>query len=104
MFVVPHDQSVISQVNSLIHTALSHGASDIHLEPTAEYLRVRYRIDGVLYDQNQIAHSIMQQVVSRLKVLGQMNIAEKRLPQDGKFSLTIDSKPVDFRVSTFPSL
>lgn len=104
MFVVPHDQSVISQVDSLIHTALSHGASDIHLEPTAEYLRVRYRIDGVLYDQNQIAHSIMQQVVSRLKVLGQMNIAEKRLPQDGKFSLTIDSKPVDFRVSTFPSL
>lgn len=104
MFVAAQDQSVISQVDSLIHAALSHNASDIHLEPTVEHLRVRYRIDGVLYDQNPIARSIMQQVVSRLKVLGQMNIAEKRLPQDGKFSLTIESKPVDFRVSTFPSL
>ncbi len=104
MFSAVQDQSVISQVDGLIHTALSQEASDIHLEPTADYLRVRYRIDGVLYDQNPIARSIMQQVVSRLKVLGHMNIAEKRLPQDGKFSMTIESKPVDFRVSTFPSL
>ncbi len=104
MFSAVQDQSVISQVDGLIHTALSQEASDIHLEPTADYLRVRYRIDGVLYDQNPIARSIMQQVISRLKVLGHMNIAEKRLPQDGKFSMTIESKPVDFRVSTFPSL
>ncbi len=104
MFSAGQNQSVISQVDGLIHVAISQEASDIHLEPTADHLRVRYRIDGVLYDQNPIARSIMQQVVSRLKVLGHMNIAEKRLPQDGKFSMTIESKPVDFRVSTFPSL
>ncbi len=102
--MITQDQSVISQVDALIHTAFSQDASDVHLEPTADNLRVRYRIDGVLYDQNPVARSIMQQVVSRLKVLGHMNIAEKRLPQDGKFSMVIESKPVDFRVSTFPSL
>lgn len=104
MFAAAQDQSVISQVDSLIHAALAHNASDIHLEPTIESLRVRYRIDGVLYDQNPIARSIMQQVISRLKVLGQMNIAEKRIPQDGTFSVTIENKPIDFRISTFPSL
>ncbi len=98
------DLSVIRQVDSIIETAIAHHASDIHLEPTAEHLRVRFRIDGVLYDQSPVDRSIMQQVVSRLKVLAQMNIAEKRLPLDGKFSMGIEGKPVDFRVSTFPSV
>ena len=98
------DLSVIRQVDSLIHAALNHHASDIHLEPTAQHLRVRFRIDGVLYDQTPVDKSIMLQVISRIKVLAQMNIAEKRLPLDGKFSMTIESAPVDFRASTFPSL
>ena len=98
------NQSVVRQVDALIHSAIEKAASDIHLEPTAHRLRIRFRIDGILYDQSPIEQSIMQQVVSRLKVLAQMNIAEKRLPQDGKFSLSLEGKPIDFRVSTFPSL
>ena len=98
------DQSVVRHVDALIHRAIERNASDIHLEPTAHHLRVRFRLDGVLYDQTSIAKSMMQQVVSRLKVLAKMNIAEKRLPQDGKFYFTVKSKPIDLRVSTFPSL
>lgn len=98
------DQSVVRQVDALINQAIRKGASDIHLEPTARHLRVRMRIDGLLYDQTPIERSIMDQVISRLKVLARMNIAEKRLPQDGKFSLTFEQKPIDIRVSTFPSL
>lgn len=98
------DQSVVRHVDALINQAVEIGASDIHLEPTAHYLRVRFRIDGVLYDQRMIEKTIMQQVISRLKVLALMDIAEKRLPQDGKFGLVIKGKPIDFRLSTFPSL
>ncbi len=98
------DQSVVRQVDALIHQAIERGASDIHLEPTAHFLRVRFRIDGVLFDQKSIEKSIMMQVISRLKVLAHMNIAEKRLPQDGKISMTVTGKPIDLRVSTFPSL
>lgn len=99
-----HDQSVVRQADALINRAIEHNASDIHLEPTAQHLRVRFRIDGVLYDQQSIEKSIMHQLISRLKVLARMNIAEKRLPQDGKFSISSSGKPVDLRISTFPSL
>lgn len=99
-----HDQSVVRQADALINRAIEHNASDIHLEPTAHHLRVRFRIDGVLYDQQSIEKSIMHQLISRLKVLARMNIAEKRLPQDGKFSISSSGKPVDLRISTFPSL
>lgn len=99
-----HDQSVVRQADALIRRAIEQNASDIHLEPTAHHLRVRFRIDGVLYDQSPIEKTIMHQIISRLKVLARMNIAEKRLPQDGKFSISINSTPVDLRISTFPSL
>ncbi len=98
------NQSVVRQVDALVRGAIEKSASDIHLEPTSNHLRIRFRIDGVLYDQSPIERSIMLQTISRLKVLAQMNIAEKRLPQDGKFSLSFEGKPIDFRVSTFPSL
>lgn len=98
------NQSVVRQVDALVRSAIEKSASDIHLEPTSNFLRIRFRIDGVLYDQAHIEQSIMQQTVSRLKVLAQMDIAEKRLPLDGKFSMTFEGKPIDFRVSTFPSL
>jgi type II secretory ATPase GspE/PulE/Tfp pilus assembly ATPase PilB-like protein len=98
------DQSVVRHVDMLINQAVERDASDIHLEPTLNYLRVRFRIDGILYDQPSIEKSIMHQVLSRLKVLAKMNIAEKRLPQDGKFSVMIHGMPIDLRVSTFPSL
>jgi energy-coupling factor transporter ATP-binding protein EcfA2 len=99
-----YNQSVMQQVDSLIKTAIEKSASDIHCEPTAHHLRIRFRIDGILHDQPPIESFIMRQVISRLKVLARMNIAEKRLPQDGKFSMVYDGKPIDFRVSTFPAL
>ena len=96
-------KSVIELVDTLLHNAIAQSASDIHLEPTDQHLRIRSRIDGVLYDQKVIEHADMAQVLSRLKVLARMNIAEKRLPQDGKFGITVDNKPIDLRVSTFPT-
>lgn len=104
MLTTALDQSVVRQVDALMYRAIACHASDIHLEPTAHHLRVRFRIDGVLHDQPSIAASIMQQVISRLKVLAKMNIAEKRLPQDGKFFFMLHHKPIDLRISTFPSL
>lgn len=99
-----YNQSVTQQVDALVKAAIEKSASDIHCEPTSHHLRIRFRIDGILHDQPPLESLIMRQVISRLKVLARMNIAEKRLPQDGKFSIVHDGKPIDFRVSTFPSL
>lgn len=96
------DQSVVHLVDLLLHDAIAKNSSDIHLEPMRDRLRVRYRIDGVLIDQNPIVKSLMAQVISRIKVQAHMNIAEKRVPQDGKFR--IGTQGIDLRVSTFPSL
>lgn len=98
------EHSVISRVNTLIGRAISNRASDIHLESAETNLRVRFRIDGILFDQDPIELAVMQQVVSRVKVLANINIAEKRIPQDGKFSTVFEGHTIDFRVSTFPSL
>lgn len=96
--------TVVQKVDSLLHDAITRHASDIHLEPTKNNLRVRFRIDGVLFDEQSITNEIAQQVISRLKVLAGMNIAQKRIPQDGKMSIQINEQPIDLRVSTFPSL
>lgn len=95
---------VVSLVDAVIHKAIVHGASDIHFEPTDVGLRVRYRIDGVLYDQKSISAVLMSQVLSRIKVLARIDITEKRTPQDGKFSVQDKNRFIDLRVSTFPSL
>jgi|SRR5579872_83301 len=99
-----HNTSVIALVDDILHKAIARGVSDIHFEPTAQGLRVRFRVDGVLIDQPMLAHTLMAQVISRLKVLSQINIAERRMPQDGKFSIQYKGAPIDLRVSTFPSL
>lgn len=98
------DAPAITIVNTLLKTAIGCKASDIHLESTQEGLRVRLRIDGILIDHQRIELSLMPQVLSRIKVLAHINIAEKRIPHDGKFSSQCDTKVVDLRVSTFPSL
>ncbi len=94
---------VINLVDGIIHKAVSDRASDIHIEPDEDKLRVRYRIDGVLIEVLGLNRSIHPAVVSRIKIMSGMNIAEKRVPQDGRFKLVSGGKDVDFRVSTLPT-
>ncbi len=96
--------SIIDRVNDMIGLAIERNASDVHLESTQHGLRVRYRIDGTLYDQPSIEAMNAAQVISRIKILAHNNIAEKRIPQDGKFRLELNNKSVDLRVSTFPAI
>lgn len=96
--------SIIHIVDKLLQNALIQGASDIHFEPEKEMLRVRFRVDGDLYDQMIFSLESMPQIVARLKVLAHIDIAEKRIPQDGKFSVTQGEQAIDFRVSAFPSM
>jgi len=98
------ESSVIQLVDKIVNSAIERGASDIHVEATPQGARVRYRIDGVLYDQGIIPSSLMVQVASRLKILSNINIAEKRIPQDGKFRTKFEGNDIDLRVSTFPSI
>jgi type II secretory ATPase GspE/PulE/Tfp pilus assembly ATPase PilB-like protein len=99
-----HDSSAVAIVDRLLDTAIKMRASDIHLEPLVDGLRVRFRLDGVLHDQPSLSMAVAQQVVSRLKVLSSINIAEKRLPQDGKFQIPYMGRTIDLRISTFPAL
>ena len=98
------NKTVIQIVDSVVRDAVVRGASDVHVESTPEGARVRYRIDGVLYDQNTIDRNFTEQIVSRLKILARINSSEKRVPQDGKFRVSVDGHEIDLRVSTFPSI
>jgi type IV pilus assembly protein PilB len=94
----------VKLVDSLIESAVLYRASDIHIEPYEHILRARFRIDGQLANPQIISGSLLPNVISRLKIMGGMDIAEKRLPQDGHFSLSIHGESVDFRLSTLPAL
>jgi type IV pilus assembly protein PilB len=96
------DASVIQLVHRVIKEAVERGASDVHFEPREEEMRVRYRIDGVLQEAAVIPGSAVPAVVSRVKILSDLDIAERRLPQDGRISLEVASKPIDLRVATLP--
>lgn len=91
-------------VDSILCKAIEVRASDIHLEPSATNLRVRYRIDGILYDQEPVSSEKSLLVLSRLKILSLLDIAERRLPQDGKFIVNFLSRNIDLRVSVFPTI
>lgn len=95
---------VVEMVNQIIYKAAKAGASDIHIEPTREGLTVRFRIDGVLRDSVTIPRSAKAAIISRVKIMSRMDIAEKRLPQDGRFQARVDGKEIDFRVSTLPGV
>ncbi|AEA34095.1 GspE/PulE family protein [Hippea maritima] len=97
------DASVVNLVDSIIAKALTDKASDIHIEPDEDILRVRYRIDGILHEVLSLNKVLHPAVISRIKIMSNMNIAEKRLPQDGRFKLRKNFKDVDFRVSTLPT-
>ena len=94
----------VKLVDSLIESAVLYRASDIHIEPYKYILRARFRIDGQLVNPQNISGSLLPNIISRLKIMGGMNIAEKRLPQDGHFSLNIHGDSIDFRLSTLPTL
>jgi general secretion pathway protein E len=95
---------VVRLVNLLIENALTSHASDIHVEPFEDTLRIRYRIDGVLFDQEAPPRRLQAAVTSRIKIMAEMNIAERRLPQDGRIRVTLQGQRVDIRVSTVPTV
>src|SRR5262245_16414462 len=95
---------VIRTVNNIINRAVEQRASDIHVEPFENELKVRYRIDGVLHDVETPARRLTAALVSRIKIMAKLNIAERRLPQDGRIKLRIMGKEIDLRVSTLPTL
>jgi general secretion pathway protein E len=100
---VSDEAPVIRFVNSLITQGYKERASDIHIEPFETELIVRYRIDGILYEALRPPHKSHAAIVSRIKIMAALNIAEKRLPQDGRFRVRIAGKDVDVRVSTLPT-
>ncbi len=101
---VVEDAPIVKYVNALITQAIQDRASDIHLEPTERDLRVRYRIDGVLHEIMRSPKSIQSGVISRLKIMADINIAERRIPQDGRLSVNANGKKIDLRVATLPTV
>jgi len=93
---------VVKVVNLMINQAISEGASDIHVEPMEKYVRLRYRIDGELKEKNPIPLQLRAQIISRLKIMAGMDIAEKRKPQDGRLQIRFEGREIDLRVSTYP--
>jgi type IV pilus assembly protein PilB len=98
------DAPVIKLVNQLVGQAVERGASDIHLAPDGRELRVRFRVDGVLHDITSVQRRMAAGVISRIKIMAELNIAEKRLPQDGRVGLVVDGRHIDLRVVTLPSV
>ena len=101
---VTEDAPIVRYVNLLILQALNERASDIHVEPTGAELRIRYRIDGVLHDVSTAPRAISAAVITRLKVMADLNVAEHRIPQDGRISLNVGSKGIDLRMATLPTI
>jgi len=98
------DAPVIKLVNSIIAQAVEEGASDIHFEPEGRDMRVRFRIDGVLSESASIPRRMVAGVISRMKIMGDLDIAERRLPQDGRLTLHVEGHAVDIRIVTVPSV
>lgn len=95
---------IVRLVDALLTDALLQGASDIHFEPEAAFVRIRYRVDGVLHQQRALHRRYWNAMLVRLKILSGMNIAENRAPQDGRFRLSLAGRPIDFRASSQPTL
>ncbi len=100
---VANKAPIIKLLNMILFQALRMRASDIHLQPYPDRLQVRYRIDGILYDMDSIPKKIQDAVVSRVKVMGRMDIAERRLPQDGRSTIKLGDSEVDVRISSVPT-
>jgi len=101
---VASQSPVIRLVNYILYNAAKEGASDIHIEPAEKCLRVRYRIDGKLYKSLEVPSHLLNAVVSRIKIMADMDISERRLPQDGRVNVAMDGRKIDLRVSTFATI
>jgi type IV pilus assembly protein PilB len=103
MEVGAEDAPVVKLVYSILGQAVGEGASDIHFEPEEQDMRVRFRIDGVLREAANVPKRMISAVISRVKIMSELNIAEKRVPQDGRVSITVEGRRVDLRVTTLPT-
>ena len=97
------DSPVIRLVNLMLSQAVRAGVSDIHIEPQQSSLKIRQRLDGMLYDMFTPPKHVQPALISRIKLMAKMNIAEKRLPQDGRIEIKVGNKDIDIRVSTLPT-
>ena len=93
---------IVKLVHSIIADAVRRGASDIHFEPRGRDMRVRFRVDGVVFDSTTVPRHLVAGLVSRIKIMAELDIAEKRVPQDGRIGLSVDGNHVDLRVATLP--
>lgn len=101
---IAEDAPVVKLVNTMIAQAVREGASDIHIEPDAEVLRIRYRVDGMLREVMTPPKHLQPEVVSRIKIMANLDIAEKRAPQDGRIRMKVSEKEFDIRLSTLPTI
>jgi len=101
---VAEEPPIIKLVNIMIMQAVRDRASDIHIEPEENLLRTRYRIDGILHEVNTLPKKLQSAIISRIKVIANMDIAVSRKPQDGKVSMNLENKDIEIRVSTFPTV
>ncbi len=95
---------IVKLLNAILFQAIKGRASDVHIQPYERHVQVRYRIDGILYDMAKVPKPIQEAVISRIKVMGKMDIAERRVPQDGQTSFVAGGREVDVRISTIPSV
>ncbi|MBI5746745.1 MAG: type II secretion system ATPase GspE, partial [Nitrospirae bacterium] len=101
---IADDTPVIKLVNTMIMQAVRDGASDIHIEPDQDLLRIRYRVDGMLHEVMSIPKHLHAGVISRIKIMADLDISEKRVPQDGRIQMRIGEKDIDLRISTLPTI
>ena len=100
----PEDAPIVRAINQIIAAAVQQKASDLHIEPQEHDVRIRFRLDGVLNEVMRIPKSLAPGVTSRLKVMAELDIAEKRVPQDGRMTIRVEGRPIDLRVATVPSV
>jgi type II secretory ATPase GspE/PulE/Tfp pilus assembly ATPase PilB-like protein len=100
---VANKAPIIKLVNTILFQALKMRASDAHFHPYQDRMQVRFRIDGILYDMDPIPRKAQDAIISRIKIMGKMDIAERRLPQDGRATIRIGDGEVDVRISSIPT-
>jgi len=98
------ESAAVKHVDQLLIDAINVAASDIHIDPTLAHVRIRYRVDGILHDRATLEGTLAPSIISRFKVLANIDITEKRVPQDGQFRFAHDARTIDIRIATFPAL